>query len=239
MQKDSSGGNNGGVRTGYLKTDHVYHHLKRFLVFQNVPPRTKLDMNTLARRMGVSTTPVREAILRLADEGVLSHVPGGGYFSKPLSFDEISEDYDIALNIIKHAIARNISSFTDNGPQLPKVSNIENPAPEIILNFCCSIEHLAEFMAGLTGNSRVMSAIHAFNRRTSFIRLIDLQRLDRFKQIITDMNELVDFLIHHDASGAIDNLERQRNRKVEILRELVKEGNLRALSASDELNISL
>ncbi len=46
---------------------------------------TPLVVTTLARELGLSPTPVREALARLAGEGVIDHWPGRGYFSPGLA----------------------------------------------------------------------------------------------------------------------------------------------------------
>ena len=44
-----------------------------------------LVVTTLARELGLSPTPVREALARLAGEGVIDHWPGRGYFAPGLA----------------------------------------------------------------------------------------------------------------------------------------------------------
>lgn len=49
----------------------------------------------LAARLGVSRTPLREALNRLVAEGALDARPRLGYFVKPLTLDEFDQLYDI------------------------------------------------------------------------------------------------------------------------------------------------
>src|SRR5512147_2221816 len=49
----------------------------------------------LAERLGVSRTPLREALNRLASEGALIAKPQRGYFVRPLSLDEFEQIYDM------------------------------------------------------------------------------------------------------------------------------------------------
>jgi DNA-binding GntR family transcriptional regulator len=49
----------------------------------------------LAERLGVSRTPLREALNRLASEGALIAKPQRGYFVRPLSLDEFEQLYDM------------------------------------------------------------------------------------------------------------------------------------------------
>lgn len=219
-----------------FKTGQVYSRLKNLLVFQNVPPRAKLDIGLLARRLNVSKTPVREALILLASEGIILNVPGSGYFSKPLNVNDIAEDYDLALTVLKHIIEIDISSFSRADLPVSQSGSLVALAPGSAHNapiFADFIEALYEHVAKMAGNRKYLQVVHTFNGRTTFVRQLDLQRPERFAQITADMAELVDSLERQDAKGAIANLDRQFKNKIDILYELVKEGNLRALNASD------
>jgi hypothetical protein len=48
------------------------------------------------------------------------------------------------------------------------------------------------------------------------------------------MEEFVDLLKRHDARGAVANIETQYRAKLDLLAELVSEGNLHALRADDD-----
>jgi DNA-binding GntR family transcriptional regulator len=49
----------------------------------------------LSQRLGVSRTPLREALNRLASEGALTSTPGLGYFVRPLTVEDFEQVYSI------------------------------------------------------------------------------------------------------------------------------------------------
>ena len=67
----------------------AYEYLRERLLDGRLHPGTRLVNRTLAKEIGISFTPVREAIGRLASEGVVVQVPGAGAFVRELSRDEI------------------------------------------------------------------------------------------------------------------------------------------------------
>ena len=56
---------------------------------------TRLRQTDLADRLAISRTPIREALVRLQDEGLVELLPGGGVQVKRLALDEAVELYDL------------------------------------------------------------------------------------------------------------------------------------------------
>lgn len=55
--------------------DNAYDSLRAAVISLALPPGTALSRTAIARRLGVSQTPVREALLRLQEEGLIAVVP--------------------------------------------------------------------------------------------------------------------------------------------------------------------
>lgn len=65
--------------------------LRRMLIEGRFSPGERLVEEALAREMGASRTPLREALHRLEQEGLLARRPRGGYELKPLDPAEVEE----------------------------------------------------------------------------------------------------------------------------------------------------
>lgn len=74
-------------------SDRVYEALKKAIINGHLSTATKLREIDVARKMGVSPTPVREAFRRLATEGFLSSTPWRGVQVRSFSDAEIIEMY--------------------------------------------------------------------------------------------------------------------------------------------------
>jgi DNA-binding GntR family transcriptional regulator len=78
--------------------DGVYGALKERIMDQSTPPGARLSIETLAAELGVSATPVREALTRLAAERLLVVEPFKGFATRPLlNQRELSELLDVRL----------------------------------------------------------------------------------------------------------------------------------------------
>lgn len=71
--------------------EQVYHALLQRIARGDLPTGTRLRDAALATDLGVSRTPVREALVRLAREGVLAAEPGRGFRLAPLSPRELRD----------------------------------------------------------------------------------------------------------------------------------------------------
>jgi len=69
--------------------------LRERIVNGDLAPNTRINEVHLARDLGVSRTPLREALARLAQEGALRNAPRIGYFVRPLTIEEFEQIYDI------------------------------------------------------------------------------------------------------------------------------------------------
>jgi DNA-binding GntR family transcriptional regulator len=75
----------------------AYETLRERVVSGDLPPGTRLVNRTLAKELGISFTPVREAINQLASEGLVDYVRGGGAFVRTLDRKELAELYDLRM----------------------------------------------------------------------------------------------------------------------------------------------
>ena len=64
--------------------DGVYEAIKTLIMDRLIAPGAKINMDELARGLGVSATPVREALARLEADGLVSKRPLAGYSAAPL-----------------------------------------------------------------------------------------------------------------------------------------------------------
>lgn len=62
----------------------VYAALRMTILDGEIPPETRVNIDAVARRVGVSQTPVREALQRLEGDGLLVYTPGRGYRTTPM-----------------------------------------------------------------------------------------------------------------------------------------------------------
>lgn len=83
------------VATRSYGYDQVYRLLRRALLTQQIPPGTRLVEIDVASRLGVSRTPVREALRRLESEGLVINDPHRGATVAESHAGGLEENYQI------------------------------------------------------------------------------------------------------------------------------------------------
>ncbi|HMN75281.1 MAG TPA: GntR family transcriptional regulator [Burkholderiaceae bacterium] len=90
--------------------DQVYQALQTHLRSGAIVAGQPLQEVQLAERLGVSRTPVREAMMRLSSEGLLSTV-GRSYVVPALTIDDVDEIYEIRF-LVEPAALRRVAART-------------------------------------------------------------------------------------------------------------------------------
>jgi DNA-binding GntR family transcriptional regulator len=91
-------------------SEKAYQHIRKQVFSGALAPGDRLVNRTLAKQLGTSFIPVREAISRLASEGVVEQVAGAGAFVREFDRQEISEIYDVR-ELIEPFAAREAARF--------------------------------------------------------------------------------------------------------------------------------
>ncbi len=77
----------------------IYGHLREQLLNGEILPHQHLVETKIAREIGTSRTPIREALHSLELEGLIESIPRVGYVVKPISEDEVAEICEIRTAI--------------------------------------------------------------------------------------------------------------------------------------------
>ncbi|MEH7334618.1 GntR family transcriptional regulator [Neobacillus drentensis] len=95
--------------------DHVYNYIVEQINSGKLIAGKKVNENNLCESLNVSRTPVREALIQLASEGLLENVPRKGFVIKNLTKQEAKETYFIigALDGLAASLAAPLLSEKD------------------------------------------------------------------------------------------------------------------------------
>jgi DNA-binding GntR family transcriptional regulator len=86
-------------------SERVFEIVREQIVEGKLPEDLPIRQDALANELGVSKIPLREALARLEQEGLLVSRANRGYMVQPMSIQQVEEIYDLRLSIEPRAAA--------------------------------------------------------------------------------------------------------------------------------------
>lgn len=102
-------------RTPAHGPERAYQEIRSLIFRGEFPPGSKLPHADLSRRLGMSSTPIREALARLIQEGYARQVPNVGFFVQPLGLEEAAQLYEAREALETFAVAKAVKAGRAKG----------------------------------------------------------------------------------------------------------------------------
>ncbi|MHB8764377.1 MAG: GntR family transcriptional regulator [Deferrisomatales bacterium] len=96
-------------------TGRAYQGLRQMLFFNELAPGQKLRYRDLAERLGMSPTPVIQALKWLEFQGLVRHEPNRGFYLEPVSLEEVQELYELRETLELELLPRTLERLDDAG----------------------------------------------------------------------------------------------------------------------------
>jgi DNA-binding GntR family transcriptional regulator len=203
------------------KVASVYSKLKELVVDFQFRPGEHLHINELSTTLKVSVTPVREALIRLTDEGLITTQPNRGFFTKIPDLHEIDDLYGLLHMVLRSSLEARQDDFSA-APLFGQDADIA--ASDATRLLCIQLERLHEQIARMSLNRELVRLTRQCNERTRYVRLVDCGS-KHGGQVREQLSALVAALKGSSAHQAIQELDRllhsQRTRLTSIVREVV------------------
>lgn len=79
----------------YSLNEHVCNFISEQIFSGKMQPGEKISENVLSEMLNVSRTPIREALIQLASEGLIAKTPRKGFYTKKIKVEEAREIYHV------------------------------------------------------------------------------------------------------------------------------------------------
>jgi DNA-binding GntR family transcriptional regulator len=185
--------------------DQVAHALRAALISGELRPGSVYSAPALAEDFGISATPVREAMLDLAREGLVEPVRNKGFRVTEVDERDLDQYTEIRALIEIPTVGRvtRVAARDELEALRPVAEEIVHAAREHDLIGYLEADrrfHLA--LLGLAGNERLVETVGDLRKRT---RLYGLTALDERGNLVPSAEEhleLLDIMLAGDAEGA-------------------------------------
>ncbi len=213
--------------------EEVYNSVKEAILTGEIAPGERLSVGRLIKNIGFSPTPIREALLKLEQEGFISRIPQkGGFIASQLSRKDIDEIFDLrgileshaATFAIKHITREDIAALEKNvkasehyilEKRFDKVSKLNTAFHDLLNGFCT--------------NQRVISLINELRDQVFQYRSIIIKVPGKAKVSTSHHKQMIEALRKKDVGSLKVLIHQHTIVGKEIIMTEIDRGNLKTI----------
>lgn len=203
----------------------VFESLREAIILGHLRPGERLMEIQLAEQMGVSRTPVREAIRKLELEGLVVMVPRKGAYVAGLSIKDIADVFEIRKAL--EGLAAELAADRISDEEIENLERVLHRLADAAdqKNFDTFIEvdtefHAILFQAGR--NERLSQIINNLREQIHRFRITSLSMPGRMTAAVEEHRKIVEAISQHDLDEAKrlaqEHIENAENTIMEIIR---------------------
>ena len=179
----------------------AYDAIKLDILERRLPAGTKLVDSKLAEQYGISRTPIRDALMKLAEEGLVAKATKGYSVFMP-SADDIRELFELRLMIDLYTAKTIIEDIL---PKNPEIKNIideayhHDPSED---TFVKGDEEFHDALVAITGNTRLVNFYTGIRNQMRAFRSLTARNHARMSQANNYHGKIHQAIVSRDLPGA-------------------------------------
>ena len=211
----------------------AYERLKEEIRTNRLAPGFQAPEPEIAVRLGMSRTPVREALIRLEAEGLVELVPRRGVRVLPIRADDMREIYEI-LTALEPAAAANLAARKPSPEELEPLDRATTEMEAALEQgdldaWAAADDRFHRSLLKLHGNRRLLSFVNSLYDQAHRARIITLRMRGLPRKSTEEHREIVEHLLAGDAEGTRRAFRKHRNRASEELLGILEKYRLEQL----------
>ncbi len=162
----------------------AYESIREAILSHRMEPGQMLSIGRLADELGISRTPVRDALLRLAEEGFISMVPFRGAFVTSISPRDVEEVYE--LRSLLHGYAARLAAT--------RLGEKEWAEAEAVLDRGAEARRQGDYVRALACGGEFHDIITSCVENTQILGVLAQLRAHRarIRHVLSEMRERLD-----------------------------------------------
>lgn len=214
------------ARQKQSRVDNAYEQLKALILSNSFPPGFQAPEPEIAIRLGMSRTPVREALIRLAAEGLVELIPRHGARVLPISADDMREIYEILTSLESDAAAA-LAQRKLKTSEIKVLSEATREMEEALASGDWKVWAEADdrFHRGLLklhGNRRLETFVQALSDQAHRARIATLRLRNISRKSTDEHRAILKALIAGDAEAARKAFRAHRERAAKEILDIIE-----------------
>lgn len=183
----------------------IYAALREAIINAELEPGRQLSENELAAQLGVSRTPIREALARLRDDRLVEIVPQLGTFVSHISVDAVGDAQFMreALECSAVRLAADRAGEAEIAALRAIVARQQAARDARDLEgFVRLDDELHETLCDVSGHAVAWTVVQRINAHLKRIRRLSVPQPDYIGKMVAEHEEVVEAVARHDADAA-------------------------------------
>lgn len=207
-------------------TDWTYQYLKKSILNLDFRPGEQLHIEEFTKKLEVSRTPIREAFLRLATEGLVDVRPRVGYFVSDITEQDIRDLFEVREIVETRAARQAAEALTDE--ELEKLKTLLEESEQAVKegDFKTYINNDVEFHDYLqkhVSNQRLLAVMESLNDLTHRERVLSTRMNINIKCTLVEHGKIVEALVDRDGKAASDFMAEHLKNVCQRLVDFIKQ----------------
>lgn len=184
--------------------DVVFNTLRQAILKGDLEPGERLMEITLANKLGVSRTPIREAIRKLELEGLVHMIPRKGAVVASISEKDMRDVLEVRITLEELAVKLACKNMTPEDIDVLKKAGqvFENAViSKDIVNIVDADVVFHDVIYGKTGNNRLIQIISNLREQMYRYRLEYIKDARTHSILISEHNDIIKCLENKDLNG--------------------------------------
>lgn len=207
--------------------DVVFNTLRQAILRGDLKPGERLMEISLANKLGVSRTPVREAIRKLELEGLVLMIPRRGAEVAQITEKSLRDVLEVRRALEELAVQLACERMTEQA--LDELNQAAKAFEKILGDK--DITAVAEadvafhdviYMA--TGNQRLISLLNNLREQMYRYRVEYLKRRECHAQLLAEHKEIIDAITNKEVKQAMEVTCRHIDNQVEAVSDTIRQG---------------
>ena len=205
----------------------VYENLKKRIIHHSLKAGEPLNEAVLSKELGISKTPIREALQQLEKEGFIENIPGKGAFVSRISVQDIREIFEIReileCEVIRRVVLKGILNKSDAEAVRRKFESSEAEGNRNAKSHFKAGHQIHTFIFEAFGNKRLLEYYKRLQDHIERLRLYffgqDYQ--ERSEESLREHLEILDALIAQDPQRAEKAIRDHLQNSLEYQRKII------------------
>ncbi|AML51838.1 GntR family transcriptional regulator [Falsihalocynthiibacter arcticus] len=202
----------------------VYGVLRYSIIEMSIEPGKLIPERDVCDLLDVSRTPIREALLRLSDEGLVHIIPNSGTYVSKIDLDSVFEGQLVRRALERETVriaALRMTQESRSQLDISMFSQRRLAQDRDLAAFYEADEEFHKLICRIGTSDRVWRIIHSAKAQLDRVRRLAFPLPNHMETVLEEHETIVAAIVAGDSTSAEQAIDRHLNRVVETVKALV------------------